>query len=86
MHHGKECGGTKMYIWNDGSSSNYGDMANLENCQTECHARRECHGFVFRESDKKCGLWEGGEFSLPNLNGFSCYVKKSNVIIDLSST
>ena len=69
------CGGDSIKTWDDGSSTNYGKLVGVSNCELMCNIHVECAGFVHRKSDDKCGYWKRAPLKPYFKIGASCHQK-----------
>jgi len=55
---GFHCGGTSIKKWEDGSTTNYGQVYGLSNCESICSSHTDCAGFVHYPDYDGCGYWK----------------------------
>ena len=71
--HGHHCGGENIYLWDDGSGSNYGTEKDLSICRSTCSRHNECAAFIFY--DNMCAFWARAPLNPYKSNHADCYIK-----------
>lgn len=72
---GFHCGGEPIKLWDDGSSSNYGKLKGISNCERMCDMHVECDAFAHDASIDICGYWTRGPLKLIKSNILICHRK-----------
>ena len=72
---GYQCGGTSIRSWDDGTSSNYGTLRGISNCEITCDMHVECSGFVYGGSTDICGYWKRGSLTPVSRIDANCHEK-----------
>merc|ERR1712014_437375 len=79
------CGGKATKHWERGGKK-YGyeinagyksGETNLETCKHICWAEADCAGFLLRDSDSQCSLWQKGPLDPKPRKGIHCYSKQA---------
>ena len=70
---GHHCGGESIYLWNDGSSTNYGTVGEISICRSTCSSHEECAAFIFY--DNICAFWARAPLNPYRSNSADCYIK-----------
>ena len=71
--HGHHCGGESIYLWDDGSSTNFGTLGELSMCKSTCNEHKECAAFIFY--NKICAFWARAPLNPYRSNNADCYIK-----------
>ena len=71
--HGHHCGGENIYLWDDGSGSNYGTEKDLSICRSTCSRHNECAAFIVY--DNMCAFWARAPLNPYKSNHADCYIK-----------
>ena len=78
---GFHCGGESIKSWDDKTSTNYGKVTGVFNCEEICNKHVECAGFVYRLDKDVCGHWKRAPLTPYKSKIDNCYQKVKGMYI-----
>ena len=74
------CGGQNIDTWIDGGDTGHATLNDFEKCELACWIHKECHCFMFRNSNNVCGFYQGGPLhphTAAAIAEYTSFIKKS---------